>query len=357
MKHYLALLHQLPGITHTRLRGLGELYAHQWKNAWEDLSPSVLRRIGVKEEWIGKACEKKKTQIPLDMQEYMKRTSIHMLLETDPKFPPILQQVQPNPYVLYTRGNQEILTKPSYGIVGSRHMTAYGTRILDMLIPPLVQAQFSVISGLALGVDAYAHKKTLQEKGHTIAVLGGAVDTIYPALHIPLAKHIVHEGGLLISDFPLGTKPEPYHFPLRNRIIAALSDALIVVEAAKKSGSLITAELALELGKEVGAFPGDIFSERSVGTNTLIQSGEAALLYRPEDALQLMGVATVPQKKDYIPAPHLSPLYNILTSIPQEQEVILEKLSCKSHELQGYLTLLELDGAIRKVGGTKWVRR
>ena len=194
-----------------------------------------------------------------------------------------LKNIYDPPKKIYLIGNKDLLYQKGIAIVGARAATQYGKKIAYNLAKELSEQNIVIISGLAIGIDSYAHKGSL-EKG-TIAVLGSGIDNIYPKENLELAREIIKNKGCIISEYPLGTKPERLHFPQRNRIISGLSDGVVVIEASKKSGALITAEFALEQGKEVFAVPGDINKKQSEGTNQLIKDG-AILLTSATDILE-----------------------------------------------------------------------
>ena len=190
-------------------------------------------------------------------------------------YPEQLKNIYNPPTKIYVLGNKEILKETGIAIVGARRATEYGKKVAFKFSKELSASGINIISGLALGIDTYAHLGTLQQdgKGKTIGVLGSGLDVIYPKQNIGLAKAILKRGGCIISEYPLGTKPEKIHFPQRNRIISGLSKGVFVVEAGENSGSLITADLSLEQGKDVFAVPGDIGKSTSSGTNNLIKQG------------------------------------------------------------------------------------
>ena len=194
-----------------------------------------------------------------------------------------LKNIYDPPKKIYLIGNKDLLYQKGIAIVGARAATQYGKKIAYNLAKELSEQNIVIISGLAIGIDSYAHKGSL-EKG-TIAVLGSGIDNIYPKENLELAREIIKNKGCIISEYPLGTKPERLHFPQRNRIISGLSNGVVVIEASKKSGALITAEFALEQGKEVFAVPGDINKKQSEGTNQLIKDG-AILLTSATDILE-----------------------------------------------------------------------
>ena len=196
---------------------------------------------------------------------------IEEILIESKEYPEKLKNIYDSPKKLYVIGNKNLLYKKGIAIVGTRDATAYGKKVSYDFAKELSENHIVVISGLALGIDTYAHIGAL--KGGTIAVLGSGIDQIYPKENIELAREILKNNGCIISEYPLGSKPERLHFPQRNRIISGLGEGVLVVEANKKSGALITAEFALEQGKEVFVVPGDIKKPQSEGTNKLIQDG------------------------------------------------------------------------------------
>ncbi|MDV7763248.1 DNA-processing protein DprA [Peribacillus sp. CSMR9] len=203
---------------------------------------------------------------------------IHCLTIFDDDYPFLLKQIFDPPWVLYLKGDKKLLTKRStLGVVGTRKPTSYGLEALKTILLPLVKKKIVIISGVAAGIDAEAHKITLGEGGDTIGVLGGGLLQIYPKSNISLAGEIINK-GLLLSETPPEKRAEPWMFPLRNRIISGLSLGVFVVEAKEKSGSLITAQSALEHGREVFALPGNVTSPESLGTNQLIQDGAKLVL-------------------------------------------------------------------------------
>lgn len=191
----------------------------------------------------------------------------------DNLYPEKLSNIYDPPKHLYLLGNEELLKQKSIAIIGCRNCTKYGAENAYKFGYELATSNICVISGFARGIDSYAHQGALNAKGKTIAVLGSGLDVIYPSENVKLYKEILINGGAIITEYPLGSKPEKYHFPERNRIISGLSDGILVVEAKKKSGTMITVDFALDQGKEVYAIPGNISSDSSYGTNELIKEG------------------------------------------------------------------------------------
>ena len=192
------------------------------------------------------------------------------------EYPKQLKNIYDPPQKLYVIGNKKILSQKGIAIVGTRNATSYGKKVALEISKDLSQKGINIISGLALGIDTYAHLGNLQaqfNRSKTIAVLGSGIDKIYPSQNIELARKIVQTGGCIVSEYPIGTKPEKKNFPQRNRIISGLAKGILVVEATEKSGALITAEFGLEQGRDIFAIPGDITKEQSIGTNKLIRDG------------------------------------------------------------------------------------
>ena len=206
-------------------------------------------------------------------EEYMEKNKIDIITIFDEMYPERLRQIYDSPIVLFAKGNLELLKDGGIAIVGARNCSNYGKNTAQEIAYNIAQNNKCIISGLAKGIDKYAHTGALNAKGKTIAVIGNGLDDIYPGENKILANNIIEKGGLIISEYVIGTKPEKMNFPERNRIISALSDGIVVVEAREKSGALITADFGLEHGKEIFAIPGNINSFNSVGTNELIKQG------------------------------------------------------------------------------------
>jgi DNA processing protein len=208
------------------------------------------------------------------------------------ELPPLLRAIHDPPKRLYLRGSgdRELLGRPAVGIVGARACSPYGAQVARMLARELADAGVIVVSGLARGVDGEAHRGALQGGGHTVAVLGCGIDRDYPAAHASLAREITQR-SLLVSEYEAGVEPAAWRFPARNRIIAGLCAATVVVEARERSGALITADFALEEGREVFAVPGEITSSLSKGTNGLLRLG-ATPLTSAADVLDALGIET-----------------------------------------------------------------
>ena len=213
--------------------------------------------------------------------KYMKENNIKIININEREYPQALKEIYDPPISLYVKGNIEKLNNKNIGIVGCRECTTYGKKSAENFPNNLSKQNINIVSGLAKGIDSYAHLGSLNT-GNTIAVLGNGLDIIYPKENLELANEIIKRGGTIISEYPCGTKPDKMKFPARNRIISGISSGIIVIEAKEKSGTLITVDFALEQGRDVFVVPGNINSINSVGTNDLIKQG-ARLVTTYED--------------------------------------------------------------------------
>lgn len=217
--------------------------------------------------------------------EYLQKNNISIITIKDKYYPDKLKVIYDPPVVLYVKGNKKILNNKSIAIVGCRKSTKYGENIANKLAYNLSLNNINVISGLARGIDSYAHIGALKAKGKTIAVVGCGLDMVYPEENKKLFNEIVLQKGAIVSEYIVGTRPLAKNFPRRNRIISALSDGVVVVEAREKSGTLITVDFALEQGKEIYAIPGNINNLNAYGTNELIKQG-AKVVTKINDVLE-----------------------------------------------------------------------
>lgn len=205
--------------------------------------------------------------------KYMEENNIDIISINDKEYPNELKEIYDNPISIYIKGNKDVLKNTGVAIIGCREATEYGKKAAEYFGYNLAENNINVISGGAKGIDTYAHIGAICAKGKTISVVGNGLNVVYPKENEYIQKKIVEFGGAIISEFPLGTKPEKMNFPARNRIISGLSKKILVVEAKEKSGTLITVDFALEQGKDVFCVPGNINSINSVGTNHLIKCG------------------------------------------------------------------------------------
>lgn len=205
--------------------------------------------------------------------DYMKKNNIDFITIKDKEYPNTLRNIYDSPLYLYIKGNKEILNENCISIIGGREYSIYGKKCTKYFSQNLAREGKVIVSGLARGIDSFAHEGALEVEGKTIAVIGSGLDIMYPPENIKLANKIVETKGAIITEYPMGTKPLKINFPARNRIISGISDKILVIEAKKRSGTLITVDFALEQGKDIYVVPGNIDSINSVGTNDLIKQG------------------------------------------------------------------------------------
>ncbi|NPA27171.1 MAG: DNA-protecting protein DprA [Chloroflexi bacterium] len=287
------------------------------------------------------------------MEEWQRR-GIQVLTWEDDAYPRRLQELANRPPVLYVRGELRLEDDWAVAVVGTRKMTRYGRQVTEDMVDFLVQHRVTVVSGLARGIDGVAHRRALEAGGRTLAVLGSGVDVIYPPEHRGLVQTMLARGqGALISEYPPGTRPDAANFPPRNRIIAGLSLAVVVVEAGEKSGALITAAFAAEMGRDVYAVPGSIYVPTSQGTLWLIQQG-AHLLRRPEDLAQGLELRLLPQRRAaraQLPTDPLErQLWELLRPEPLHVDEICARTGLSAAQVNARLAMMELKGLVQQVG-------
>ena len=285
---------------------------------------------------------------------------IHLISYWDSAYPDPLKDIYNPPVLLYAKGNLELLSADGVAVVGTRRASSYGRIIAEKLSRELSELGVTIFSGMAKGIDTYAHRGALQGKGRTVAVLGCGVNVVYPAVNRELYQKIVRE-GLILSEFPINTEPSPPFFPRRNRIVSGLSAGTIVVEAGQKSGALITAYLALEQNKEVFAVPGPINSAGSHGPHRLLKEG-AKLVEDIGDILaELKQFNHLEKGKQKPQNPHLSGsekiLWNLLAQEPMHIDLLSEKAEMSMSETLATLLSMELKQNVRKLSGMMYVRR
>lgn len=359
-KEYLYLL------SHTS--GVGAVTLHKWNSyfgsfqaVW-NASDLELTKSGLVTEKRLEAlhnCKKKETEYRKEY-ESLHRDNIRYVTYMEEGFPKRLQAFRDKPAGLFVKGKLPDDDSPAVAIVGARDCTSYGRDCSEYLARELAGAGVSVISGLAHGVDEAAHKGCLYGGGETFAVLGCGVNICYPRENYRLFSEVETHGGI-ISEFVPGTMPIQMNFPMRNRIISGLSDAVIITEARKKSGSLITGDLALEQGKEVFAVPGRMNDPLSEGCNQLIRIG-AAICLGPEDVIEFLGIKYKKKidenkKSENRLAKREKLVYSFLDSRPKSLEEIVKNSQLSVSEAVESLTILELDNLVRSEGNQYYCRK
>lgn len=328
------------------------------ETAW-NASDDALRRLGLESRAIQSLNEVRTT---FDLDGYVRRvqeSGVGVLTWQDDDYPELLREISASPPVIFIRGGFEPVDRWAVAVVGTRRLTAYGRQMARELVAGLARNGITIISGLARGIDAVAHRTALEEGGRTIAVMACGIDKVYPPEHRDLARQIADGNGAIVSDYPFGAEPESSHFPARNRIISGLSLGVLVVEAGNKSGALITSRFALEQNREVFAVPGNVNSPASVGTNRLIQQG-GKLVTRVEDILEELNLKMVAEQA----------VANVVLPETAEEAALISQLSSQplhvddlgrltglpSSLVSSTLTIMELKGMVQQVGGMNYVR-
>ncbi len=326
------------------------------ESAW-NASPFDLVSAGLGGKLIERFVQVRKS---VNLEQYMfqvEKSNIKVLTWNDEDYPSHLKEIDQPPPVIYMKGTITRDDSWAVAIVGTRAVTSYGRQVTEELAAVLGQNGITVVSGLARGVDAVAHNAALKAGGRTIAVLGSGVDKIYPPEHRQLAMKIETDGAV-ISDYAPGTAPDSANFPPRNRIISGLSMAVVVIEAGDISGALITAEFAAEQGRDVFAVPGPIHALQSKGTNRLISNG-ARILLKPSDVLEALDLTRNIERKEIrkaVPSDETeAAVLNILSAEPSHVDEIRARLSLPVEKISAALTMMELKGLVRQVGGMNYV--
>lgn len=339
----------MPGIGPMRIRALKHHFG-TFQNAWRQSSQELIRVIGPSLE------ESLVSRSSIDPEKEflrMEREHIWMMAEPDPDFPELLQHIPQPPFVLYGRGARLAKDTCGIAIVGTRRPTAYGLRVAEQFTRELSAAGVAIISGMAVGIDTLAHVHSFAGAGKTIAVLGSGIDegVLFPQQNRRLAENIVKEGGSIISEYAPGTSARIHHFPARNRIVAGLSRAILIIEARERSGALITARFGAEQGRDVFAIPGSIFSPTSAGTNLLLAQGAAPAL-SAESILEALGITHTSKEKNVRHA-HSEEEQRLLQMLDTERSVddLKQMTGMKTPSIISALSLLELKGVVRSLGG------
>lgn len=312
------------------------------------LSRDQLQAYGLKETQITALLKPNLKLIESNLSWLDNSPENHIICYDSPDYPPLLREISSPPLLLYLQGNIDLLSTPQIAIVGSRNCTPYGQEKASQFAQQLSASGFTITSGLAIGIDGFAHQGAINQQGNTIAVLGTGLNNIYPKRHIKLAQQI-QENGLLVSEFWPNAAALPGNFPRRNRIISGLSLGVLVIEASKRSGSLITARYALEQNRDVFALPGSIDNTEACGCHQLIQQG-AKLVMNAQDICDefihlCIPSASCDEKKTILTTPSHPLLKHIdfhLTTFEQ----LLDRSGCDVASLQNQLIELEITGRI-----------
>jgi DNA processing protein len=346
------------------VRGIGPARVRQLQDHFGDLErawharPEALRAAGLDQRALGALLAERAAGGLEARVARLGQLGVRALTWDDGDYPASLRGTPEAPPVLFVKGSLDPPGAKALGVVGTRRATPYGREVTRYLVSAVARAGVTIVSGLARGIDAEAHRAALEAGGRTIAVLGHGVDQVYPPEHAPLAGQIVGQGAL-VCDYPVGMPPDGANFPPRNRIISGLSQAVLVVEASEQSGALITVAFALAQGRDVFAVPGPLFAPQSVGTNGLLQAG-AKLVRAPEDILDELDPERIPLPSPVQPEllptdPVEAALVQLLTREPQHVDELARAVGLGVAQVSSALTMLELQGRVRGVGGMCYV--
>jgi DNA processing protein len=361
-KAYLLALSQVSGLGPRTLRSLLSAFEGSPQAVWTASSSQLKPHLSAK--ILEGVIRAQQSVNPQNLLETYTHLGIEVLDEKDPQYPPLLRQIYDPPMILFVRGNVSALSGKNLAFVGTRRISDYGRKVTHHLVKDLAHSGVCVVSGLAQGVDGVAHQAAIQQGLQTVAVFGCGIDVIYPKTHQALAQQILAHGGALVSEYPLGTQPTTYTFPQRNRIVAGLSYGVVVVEGNLKSGSLITARLALEENRQVYAVPGNMFSPGSEGPHHLIKSGAVPITTGQEILSDLHWVSGPPLASEPAnPAESAGNLgaleREILTHIgydPTPLDRVQQRSGVAASKLLEVLTLLELEGRVSMLAGAQVCR-
>jgi DNA processing protein len=355
-RDYWLALTRVVGIGTTRFQRLIEHFGSA-ERAWH-AEPAGLARAGLDGKSTEALLALRRRVNPRDEEAALAAHGVRAITLQDDEYPTALRPIADPPPVLFVRGTLVTADEWAVAIVGTRRATGYGRQVAEQLGRELAGAGVTVVSGLARGIDACAHRGALAAGGRTIAVLAHGLDIVYPPEHTRLASEVAASGAL-VSEFPLGTRPDAANFPRRNRILAGLARATVVVEAGHKSGALITARRALEQGRDVFAVPGSILSPSSQGTNALIKDG-APPLTEVQDLLQELHLSLVVEQRavrETLPAdPTEGAVLAHLGAEPLHVDDVSRAAGLPVAVVSSTLALMELKGLVRQAGALSYVR-
>lgn len=359
LKYWLAW-NKIPDIGPKRFYKLLE-YFGSVENAWQAKSGEISKILNLSSKISSRLFEEKNNIIPERELDSVYKYKVNVLTIEDALYPKNLKTIHYPPPVLYFKGTIVKADKNSISIVGSRKATYYGKMVAEKLSKDLTLAGLTIISGMARGIDTAAHKGALSVNGRTIAVFGCGIDHIYPPENRRLAQEM-QESGAIISEFPLSTLPERQNFPRRNRIISGLSLGTVVVEAAEKSGALITADFALDQGREVFAIPGNINSPLSDGSHNLIKQG-AKLVNNYQDILEEIHIVLSQKadekemvKENTSLTEEEKIIYRLITKEPIQIDEIIDTSNLSAGKVSEILLNLELRDLIKEIEGKRFIK-
>ncbi|MBT3349419.1 DNA-protecting protein DprA [bacterium] len=358
---FLVALHRGMNLTFARFGKLQKFFGGDWRATFDgkikdfqaaDLDPRGIEKfLSVREK------------LDPDWEiEQLEKCGARVLVFGRENFPQNLESIHNPPALLFCRGEFLDTDFPAIAVVGSRKLTSYGRRAGEKIVGEIAAAGITIVSGLAFGADTLAHQIAVKNGARTIAVLGNGIDTVYPQQNAKFAAEFLAKNcGAVLSEYLPGTEVRPENFPVRNRIVAGLAKAVIVLEAAEKSGSLITAELAVEMGRDIFAVPGEIFAENSAGTNALIFKSQAAPALSGEQILENLGLKNLaPKKAAQLAIPTTSTEAEILKLLESGEKVHLDDLVRNSPfpapVTSSTISILEIKGLVRNLGQQIYVK-
>lgn len=350
----------------SKIKGLGAGNFKKLYNYFPDMaaafaaSSASWQEAGLGQEIVAEFYLTKNKINPEQLLKELAEEKIKAVTILDADYPSLLKEIYNAPPILYYRGTLPLASDPCVAVVGTRKISTYGRQVTSDIVSSLVQNRLTIVSGLALGVDALAHQTTLDNQGKTIAVLGSGIDkaSLYPAANYHLVEKIIENGGAIISEYAPKTLPTKFNFPARNRLISGLSLGSLIIEADEKSGALITAQFALEQNREVLAVPGSIYSTYSKGTNALLKQG-ARLVTSAQDVLEALNLEqfnTFAVNKQILPDNLEEGLIlNLLSLEPLHIDFLVKQSQLNSAVVSSTLVLMEMKGKVKNLGGMNYV--
>ncbi len=358
---FLLAVHRVLNLTPSRFFKLQKFFKNDWEKVFK-AKISDLQQAELDPKGIAGFLSMRESVVPEKEIEKLKNCQAEVMIQGEKGFPEELINIPYAPVILFRRGELLKTDFPCVSVVGSRNISAYGRRALEYIVTDLARAGITIVSGLALGADTYAHRKALEHGARTICILGNGIDSIYPATNQKLGNQIWQQGkGAIISEYLPGIIPRPEYFPVRNRIISGLSKATIVIEAAPKSGSLITARTAIEQGREVFAVPGEIFTKNSRGTNELILYGGVHPALSGTQILEQLGFTGLIEKNQtQREKPTTEIEAEIIELFGNESRMHINDLICKSdragQEVSSNIAIMEIKGLLKNLGNQMYAK-
>jgi len=358
-KHWILGFSMLPKIGSVTIKKIKDSFGDLEK-AWHCNEAGYFIKHGFKKEFSDLLIsEKNKVDLKNELA-LIEKEDLSFLSIFDKDYPPLLGEISSPPPIIYYRGNIKLLSEKQLAVVGSRKISPYGRQVIERIIPDIVRAGLIITSGLAMGVDHYAHQVTLENEGLAVAVLGNGLSEkiMRRTSSYNLYRDIIRQSGVVITEFPPFFEASKFTFPARNRIISGLSLGTLIIEAAEKSGSLITAKYALEQGREIFAIPGNIFSPQSAGTSQLLKEG-AKCVTGSNDILETFNFSFNLSRKDPIVSfedETEEKIYKILSFDPMPFDLLIKKIQLPPAELSAKISLMELKGLARTIDGGRVIK-